>query len=59
VDVEMKEQSKEWMHTHSANKPKKKFKQMSACQKSDGNCFLRQDREEELMVEFMQQGTTV
>jgi hypothetical protein len=29
VNVETKEQSKQWMHTHSPNKPKK-FKQMSA-----------------------------
>jgi hypothetical protein len=28
VNVETKEQSKQWMHTHSPNKPKK-FKQMS------------------------------
>jgi hypothetical protein len=31
------------MHTHSPNKPKK-FKQTSACQKADGNCFLGQER---------------
>jgi hypothetical protein len=30
---------------------------MFACQKADGSCFLGQ--EEMLMVEFMQQGTTV
>jgi hypothetical protein len=43
VNVETKEQSKQWMHTHSPNKPKK-FKQMlSACQKSDGD-FLGQER---------------
>jgi hypothetical protein len=29
VNVETKDQSKQWMHTHSPNKPKK-FKQMSA-----------------------------
>jgi hypothetical protein len=31
------------MHTNSPNKPKK-FKQMFACQKADGNCFLGQER---------------
>jgi hypothetical protein len=31
MNVETKEQSKQWMHTHSPNKPKK-FKQTSACQ---------------------------
>jgi hypothetical protein len=44
VNVETKEQSKQWMHTHSPNKPKN-FKQMlSACQKADGNCFLGQEK---------------
>jgi hypothetical protein len=32
VKVEAKEQSKQWMHTHSPNKPKK-FKHI--CQKAD------------------------
>jgi hypothetical protein len=31
------------MQTHSLNKPKK-FKQTSACQKADGNCFLELER---------------
>jgi hypothetical protein len=31
------------MHTHSPTKPKK-FQQMSACQKADGNYFLGQER---------------
>jgi hypothetical protein len=31
------------MHTHSPNKLKK-FKQTSACQTADGNCFLGQKR---------------
>jgi hypothetical protein len=58
-NVETTEQSKQWMHTHSRNKPRK-FKQMlSAFQKADGNCFLGQDRKGMLMVEFMQQGTTI
>jgi hypothetical protein len=39
LNVETKEQSKQWMQTHSPNKPKK-FKQKSACHKADGNCFL-------------------
>jgi hypothetical protein len=44
VNVEAKEQSKQWMHTHSPNKPTE-FKQLlSACQKADGNCFLGQER---------------
>jgi hypothetical protein len=43
VNVEAIEQSKQWMHTHSPNKTKK-FKQTSACQKADGNCFLGQER---------------
>jgi hypothetical protein len=54
VNVETKEQSKQWMHTHSQNKHKN-FKQMlSPCQKADGNCFLGQDRKGMLLVEFMQ-----
>jgi hypothetical protein len=40
VNVEIKEKSKQWMHIHSPNKPKK-FKQTSA---ADGNCFLGQER---------------
>jgi hypothetical protein len=44
VNVETKEQSKQWLHTYSPKK-KKKFKQMlSTCQKTDGNCFLGQER---------------
>jgi hypothetical protein len=43
VNVETKEQSKQWMHTYSPNKLKK-FKQTFACQKADDNCFLRQER---------------
>jgi hypothetical protein len=43
---DIKKQSKQWMHTHSPNKPKK-FKQTSACQKADGNCFLGQERRKE------------
>jgi hypothetical protein len=59
LNVETKEQSKQWMHPDSPKKLKT-FKQMlSGCQKADGNCFLGQDRKEGLMVEFMQQGTTI
>jgi hypothetical protein len=40
VHVGTKDQSKQWMHTHSPNKLKK-FKQMLyTCQKGDGKCFL-------------------
>jgi hypothetical protein len=55
MNVETKEQSKQWTHTHSSNYPKN-FKQTSICQKADGNCFLGQEGVP--MVEFMQQGTT-
>jgi hypothetical protein len=40
VTVETKEQSKQWMHTHSPKKSKQ-FKQTSAFQKADVSCFLR------------------
>jgi hypothetical protein len=43
LNVETKEQSMQWMHTHAPDKPKK-FKQTSACQKADGNCFVGQER---------------
>jgi hypothetical protein len=43
VNVETKEQSKQWMHTDSPDKLKK-FKQMSASQRADGICFLGQER---------------
>jgi hypothetical protein len=44
VNVEIKEQPKQWMHTHSPNKLKKFKQTLSACQKADGNCFLGQER---------------
>jgi exosome complex RNA-binding protein Csl4 len=44
VNVETEEQSKQWMHTHSSNKPKKFNQALSACQKADCNCFLGQER---------------
>jgi hypothetical protein len=40
VNVETKEQSKQWMHTHSPNK----FKQTSTCQKADDKYVLVQER---------------
>jgi hypothetical protein len=50
-------QTSECTHIHQTSPPKK-FKQMlSANQKADGNCFLGQKTV--LMVEFMQQGTTI
>jgi hypothetical protein len=55
VNLETNEQSKQWMHTHSPNKPKK-IKEKYACQKADVTCFLGQERTTE---EFMQQGTTI
>jgi hypothetical protein len=56
VNVKTKQQSKQWMHTHSPSKPKT-LKQESTCQKTDGNSFLAQ--EGVMMVEFTQQGTTI
>jgi hypothetical protein len=57
VNVETKEQSKQWMHAHSPNK-QNKFKQtLCACQKADGNCFLGQERITDGGIH--QQGTTV
>jgi hypothetical protein len=43
VNVETKERSKQWTCTHYPNKLKK-LKQMSACQKAVGSCFLGQER---------------
>jgi hypothetical protein len=34
VNVETKEQSKKWMHTHSPNNPEKFKQTLSACQKA-------------------------
>jgi hypothetical protein len=55
VIVETKEHPKQWMHTHSPNKPKK-FKQTSA-RKLMAAVFW--DRKGVLVVEFMQRGTTI
>jgi hypothetical protein len=56
VNVKIKQQSKQWMHTHSPNKPKK-FKQKLSARKLMATGFW--DRKRVLMVEFMQQGTTI
>jgi hypothetical protein len=48
------------VEAHTFTKQAEKLKQMlSACQKADGKCFLEQDRKGVVMVEFMQQGTTI
>jgi hypothetical protein len=52
VTVETKEQSKEWMHTHSPNKPKK-FKQTMSARKLMVTVFW--GRKVVLVLEFMQQ----
>jgi hypothetical protein len=44
VNDETKEQSKQLMHRHSPNKPKKFKQTLSVCQKADGSCFLGQER---------------
>jgi hypothetical protein len=56
VNFETKEQSQQWMHTHSPNKPKK-FKQTLSARKLRATVFW--DRKGVLMVEFMQQGKTI
>jgi hypothetical protein len=55
VNVETKEQSKQWMHTHSPNKPKK-FKQTLSARKLMASVVW--DRKGVLRV-VMQQGITV
>jgi hypothetical protein len=44
LNVETQEQSKQWMHTYSPNKTKTFIQMLSACQKADDNCFLRQEK---------------
>jgi hypothetical protein len=44
MNVETKEQLKQWMHTHSSENPEKFKQTLPACQKADGNCFLGQER---------------
>jgi Fe2+ transport system protein B len=56
VNVETKEQSKQWMCTHSPNKSKK-FKQALPARKLMAAVFW--DKKGMLMVQFMQQKTTV
>jgi hypothetical protein len=50
VNAETKQQSKQWMHIHSPNKPKK-FKQILSDTKQMTTVFW--DRKGVLMVEFM------
>jgi hypothetical protein len=50
MNVETKQQSKQWMQTHSPNKPKK-FTQMLFARKPMATIFW--DRKGVLMVEFM------
>jgi hypothetical protein len=57
MNVKTKEQSKQWMHIYSPNKPLKFKQTLSACQNDDSNCFW--DRKGVLMVEFMKQRTTI
>jgi hypothetical protein len=53
VNVETKEQSKQWLHTQSPNKLKK-FKQTLSARKLMASVFW--DRKGVLMVKFTQQG---
>jgi histone-lysine N-methyltransferase SETMAR len=55
VNVETKEQSKQWIPTHSSNKPRK-FKQTLSARKLAAT--VSWDRKGVLMVQFMQQGST-
>ena len=56
VNVETKERSRQWMHTHSLNKPRK-FKQSLANGKLMATVFW--DRKGVLLIEFMEPGTTI
>lgn len=53
---ETKEQSKQWMHSHSPSKPKK-FKRTFSNRKCMATVFW--DRNGVLLVEFMERGTTI
>jgi hypothetical protein len=55
VNVEIKQQSKQWMYTHSPHKPTK-LKHTSARKVMAALFWVRKG---ELMVEFTQQGTSV
>jgi hypothetical protein len=57
VNVETKEQSKQWMHTYSINKPKSLNKCCVPATKLMETVFW--DEEVLLMVEFIKQGTTI
>jgi hypothetical protein len=56
VNVETKEQSRQWIHTHSPNKPRK-FKQLLANRKLMAAVFW--DRKGVLLIEVMEPGTTI
>jgi histone-lysine N-methyltransferase SETMAR len=56
VNVKTKEQSKQWMHTHSPNKPRK-FKQTLSARKLMATLFW--DMKRVLLVDFLPQGTTI
>jgi hypothetical protein len=56
ANVETKEQPKQWMHTHSPNKPKN-FKPTLSSRKLITVVFW--DRNGVLMMEYMQQKTTI
>jgi len=56
VNAETKKQSKQWMHTHSPNKPKK-FKQTQSNKKIMATVFW--DRKGILLTEFLASGTTI
>jgi hypothetical protein len=56
VNVETKEQSKQWMHTHSPDKPKT-FKQKLSSRKLMVTVLW--NRKGVLMVEFVQQETKI
>jgi hypothetical protein len=57
VNAETKEQSKQWMHTHSPNKMKILNKRYLPVRNLMAVVFW--DRKRVLMVEFMQQGITI
>jgi hypothetical protein len=56
VNVETKEQSQQWMHTHSPNKPRK-FKQSLTNRKLMATVFW--DRKGMLLIALMEPGTTI
>jgi len=56
VNVETNEQFRQWMHTHSPNKPRK-FKQSLANRKLMATVFW--DRKGVSLIKFMEPGTTI